>query len=207
MTKYFIMKSMTFVLLALGFALFANCDKKSDVPFTDSLSQAEINDLLYLREEEKLARDVYLYSKALYGIRIFSNISNSEQRHMDKVLGLLEKYGISGPVSAEEGVFNNPELQNLYDELTAKSALSLLDALVVGATIEDLDIRDIEAYEARTAKSDLLSVYSSLKCGSRNHIRAYSSQITSNGDTYVPQYLSQMQYEDIINESHESCGF
>ncbi|MCB0733673.1 MAG: DUF2202 domain-containing protein [Flavobacteriales bacterium] len=189
-------------------ALLAIQGCKEDTPPTPSngITQDEINDLRFLREEEKLARDVYLFSYAKYGEQIFTNISASEQKHMDKVLELLNTYNIQDPASADTGVFNNPTLQNLYAVLTAKSDSSLLDALWVGATIEDLDIDDIESNIGRTNRSDLLDVYNSLQCGSRNHLRAYASQIKSNGSTYVPQYLSQSDYDDILAGSHESCG-
>ena len=53
-----------------------------------SLSDEEVYWLMYMREEEKLARDVYatLYEK--WGTRIFNNIRVSEQRHMDAVKAL-----------------------------------------------------------------------------------------------------------------------
>ena len=53
------------------------------------MTQAEKDGLILMREEEKLARDVYLHSFDLYGVQIFSNISNAEQTHMDRILDLL----------------------------------------------------------------------------------------------------------------------
>jgi len=159
-----------------------------------------------LREEEKLARDVYLYAYDKYGLNIFTNIAQSEQRHMDRVLTILTTYNIDDPASTERGVFNNSTLQNLYNILTAKVDSSMLDALIVGATIEDLDIKDIEEFKTRTTKNDILDMYDNLTCGSRNHLRSYYSQILANGGTYTPQYISQDEFEAIINSSKEQCG-
>ena len=170
-----------------------------------TLSQLEIDDLNFLREEEKLARDVYLYSYDLYNLQIFKNVSNSEQKHMDSVLELLNKYNLPDPASKKMGEFNNSELQNLYNDLTQKSSISVVEALEVGNLIEDLDIKDIATNEGRTINIDLLDVYTSLKCGSRNHLRNYYAQLIFNGGLYVPTYISIDEFEAIITTSNEQC--
>ncbi len=199
-------------LLLLSAGLFTQCSDKDNPPVSDnsnnavvSLTQDEKDLLLHLREEEKLARDVYFYAFRKYGQQIFSNISNSEQTHMDQILGLINKYGLVDPAK-EEGTFTNEGLQTLYDQLTAKADLSLNDALIVGATIEDLDIQDIEEFRPFTSKADILAVLDNLQCGSRNHLRSYYSQITSNGGTYTRQFISQNMFDAIINSQHEKCG-
>lgn len=171
-----------------------------------TLTENERDDILYLREEEKLARDVYLNSFNKYGLKIFSNIASSEETHMKNVLSLITKYGLEDSASEEIGVFNNSELQQLYNQLVEKSNISLIDALIIGNTIEDLDIYDLELNEERTTKTDLLNVYSSLKCGSRNHLRNYYEQLTNNIGNYSPQYISQELFNNIINTSNEKCG-
>jgi len=189
------------VLLSIG-----SCSKGDDSETAQSLTDAEKTDLIQLREEEKLARDVYLYAFDKYGLNVSKNISNSEQAHMDQVLAILSVYGLSDPVKEEQGAFANSELQSLYDELVGKVDESLLDALVVGAMIEDLDIKDIEDFEARTEKNDLLDLYDNLKCGSRNHLRSYCSQLELNGGQYAPLYISQSQFESILASDSERCG-
>ncbi len=72
--------------------------KKGQSGTTAILSQEEIDDLVYLREEEKLARDVYLHLYNTWGQWIFENIAASEQQHMDAVKTLLDRYGIHDPV-------------------------------------------------------------------------------------------------------------
>jgi hypothetical protein len=54
------------------------------------LSEEEFSALLYMREEEKLARDVYLTLGAHWSLPIFQNIGQSEQAHMDAVKVLLD---------------------------------------------------------------------------------------------------------------------
>ena len=170
-----------------------------------TLSENEIEDLLFLREEEKLARDVYLFAYSVHNITVFKNIASSEQTHMDNVLVLLNKYNIDDPILEEQGKFSNKTLQNLYNILTKKCELSLLEALLVGNTIEDLDINDITINETRTIKEDLLLMYSLLKCGSRNHLRNFNKQVLSNSGEYVPQFISIDNFNNIINSGNEKC--
>lgn len=171
-----------------------------------SLTQNEIDDLQVLREEEKLARDVYLFSYDKYGEDIFNNIASSEQKHMNKILTLLNKYNLDDPALANRGEFTNQTLQGLYDDLTAQSDISLIEALKVGATIEDLDINDIDDFISRTDNSDILAAYNKLNCGSRNHMRSYYGRLIENDITYAPQFISNNQLESIISSSNEQCG-
>ena len=169
------------------------------------LTVAESRDLTFLREEEKLARDVYLALERQWGLSVFGNIASSEQTHMDTVLGLLNTYGLPDPVGGQpEGVFTNTTLQTLYAQLVAQGSQSAEDALRVGATIEDLDISDIEEMEANTVKQDILDVYANLTKGSRNHMRSFSGQLSALGITYVPQFISQEEYDEIIGTDTET---
>lgn len=172
----------------------------------DILTNEEISDIYFLREEEKLARDVYLYSYNLYSLQIFKNISNSEQKHMNSVLELLNRYNLEDPASETIGIFNNPDLQSIYNSLIETSNVSLLEALKVGNTIEDLDINDISENEKRTTNTDLLYLYSALKCGSRNHLRNFNNQVLQNNGIYEPIYISMSEFEAIISSSNEQCG-
>jgi len=170
-----------------------------------ALTEQEVNDLIHLREEEKLARDVYRYLFDVWGQWIFDNIAASEQQHMDAVKNLLDRYGIEDPVGDDvEGVFANPTLQSLYDSLTAVGALSNVDALYVGATIEDLDIYDIQHMVANTDKPDLLSVYENLMKGSRNHMRSFCGLLETFGESYTAQYLTQEEVDAIVSSDRET---
>ena len=201
------MKKLTLFTLVIITSVLSSCsDDQTEVTETGILSQQEEEDLKFSREEEKLARDVYLFSYDKYGNNIFNNIAQSEQQHMDQVLILLNYYQINDPASSAMGVFSNQELQDLYNELTTKSNLSIIDALEVGAIIEDLDINDLNILESRTTKSDLLSVYASLECGSRNHLRSYIGQLELNNTEYYPEFISIADFDEIINSSKEQCS-
>lgn len=171
-----------------------------------TLTQNEINDLKFLREEEKLARDVYIYSYNKYKLAIFNSISQSEQTHMNSVLSLLNKYGIPDPSSVQMGIFVNQDLQVLYNNLISQSNISLIEALKAGATIEDLDINDIDDFIINTSKSDLLTVYNNLTCGSKNHIRSFTTELINNEVIYEPQFISLEEYNSIINTPSSGCG-
>jgi len=168
---------------------------------------AEESDLIYMREEEKLARDVYLYNYNLYGLKIFKNIAKAEQTHMDRILDLLNTYNLPDPASSQQGVFSDPDLQKLYNDLIVLSKKSLLDALTVGATIEDLDISDLDECLKNTTKADIVLAYTNLNCGSRNHMRAFSGQLTGRGSSYTPQFITVIEYQDILASKHEKCGW
>lgn len=192
--------------ITVAFMTFSSCSNDNNIAPLDSLTPNEIVDLKFLREEEKLARDVYMYSFDKYQISIFNSISQSEQTHMDSVLNLMNKYGITDSASPQRGIFQSTALQLLYNNLTAQSAISSTEALKVGATIEDLDIKDIDVFINNTTKSDLLSVYDNLTCGSKNHIRAYTNQLALSGVIYIPQYITITFYNTILSESNGGCG-
>ncbi|WP_297127015.1 DUF2202 domain-containing protein [Thermococcus sp.] len=171
----------------------------------EQLTEEEKQGLLWMREEEKLARDVYLTLYEKWKLPIFQNIAKSEQTHMDSVKLLLEKYDLPDPVADEAvGKFSNPELQKLYNELVEKGSKSEIDALEVGAMIEELDIVDLQKWISKTDKQDIITVYENLMKGSRNHLRSFVSQLEKYGVTYEPQYLSKEEYEQIINSPMET---
>lgn len=171
----------------------------------EELSQEEINGLLLMREEEKLARDVYLELYDVFGQQIFSNIARSEDTHTNAVKSLLNKYDIEDPMSNDErGVFENQDLQNLYDQLVEQGSVSLLDALKVGATIEDLDIKDLQELNEVADNQDITTVYNNLEKGSRNHLRSFTKLIGRNGGSYDPQYISDEYYNTIISGEMET---
>ena len=143
------------------------------------LSAGDAANLLIMREEEKLARDVYQVLSSKWNVRIFSNIAVSEQRHFDAIGTLISRYKLTDPAQETAGVFTNRELQALYNELIAKGSASLPDALQVGVTIEETDIDDLKAEIAVTHNKDVLTVYGNLLSGSLNHLSAFNSQIAT----------------------------
>ncbi|MGD9091283.1 MAG: DUF2202 domain-containing protein [Anaerolineales bacterium] len=166
------------------------------------LNEAEKEALIFMREEEKLAHDVYLVMYDLWGLPIFLNISSSEQSHTEAVKALLDGYDVPDPVSDARGVFTNPDLQALYNELVAQGSQSLSDALLVGAVIEEIDILDLQERLAQTDNADIQHVFTNLLKGSSNHLRAFTSTLmTQTGETYQPQFMSMDAYQTIIGES------
>ncbi len=146
----------------------------SDADASD-LTSTEIADLQYLREEEKLAHDVYTALYEQWGLRTFSSIATSEQRHSDAVEALLEAYGVKDDVDEGAlGQFDNDELQALYDELIARGSESLASAIEVGILVERVDIADIDEQIANTENEAILQVYENLRSGSENHLSAFS---------------------------------
>ena len=171
--------------LASGLGLAA-CDSSSDTgtrtagtnPVTNTATPAAADEaaIVHMREEEKLARDVYTALGEQWGTQIFTNIAASEQRHMDQVATLLGTYGIEDPAAGNgPGEFTDPDLQALYDRLVAQGSTSLTDALGVGKAIEELDIADLKA--SATSAEDVQAVWDRLEAGSNNHLRAFESQL------------------------------
>ena len=171
------------------------------------LSADESAALLYMREEEKLAHDVYVMLYSQWGLPIFQNISQSEQTHTDAVKTLIDRYGLTDPASSQAGVFTNTDLQALYDELTVRGGQSLAEALKVGAAIEEIDILDLEERLTQTDNADIQQVFNNLLNGSYNHLWAFASTLnTQTGEIYQPQYLSTETYETVINASVQNDG-
>jgi hypothetical protein len=81
---------------------------------------------------------------------------------------------------------------------------STLNALLVGATIEDLDIYDIKQALVYIDNQDMRYVYEMLAKGSRNHLRSFYKNIINAGGTYSPQYISNEDFNDIINSAMET---
>ncbi len=169
------------------------------------LSQDEIDGLMYMREEEKLAHDVYTKLYEQWSQKIFDNISNSEQTHTDSILELLNRYGLTDPATGNDiGEFTNTSLKSLNDSLVATGASSLIDALMVGAAIEEIDMIDINHHiDLVENNDDIILTYESLLKGSRNHLRAFVSNLAQQGVTYEPQYMDPVEYQEIIGSSIE----
>ena len=169
------------------------------------LNEQEIDGLMYMREAEKLAHDVYTVLYAQWSQRVFDNISNSEQTHTEAVLALIDRYELSDPAAGNEiGVFSDATLQALNDTLVASGSSSLVDALMVGAAIEEIDMIDINRYIDQVEDNDdIVLVYENLLKGSRNHLRAFVSNLEKQGVTYVPQYMDADDYQQIIDSPME----
>ena len=199
----------TILILLFGAGLTLLCPPTRGIAYAvTALTTQEEEDLRFVREEEKVARDTYLTSYDTWGLAIFSNIASSEQSHMDAILKLLKKYSIPDPAASTAiGEFTNPTLQSLYDTLEGLSSASALGALKVGGLIEETDIRDITAAVARSEHADITKTYETLMCGSRNHLRGFAAAIQAQtGSAYVAQLLSQQEVDQILASPNEKCG-
>lgn len=171
----------------------------------EDLSDEEIIGLFHMREEEKLARDVYTTLYGIWKLRIFSNIAHSEQRHMDALKVLMDRYGLADPVTDDTvGIFHNSKLQNLYNVLVDNGKSSLVEALKVGVLIEDLDIYDLKIFLVEADNLDIRIVYQNLMKGSRNHLRVYFGQLEARGGDYIiGEYLTEEEFWAIIDSPME----
>lgn len=135
----------------------------------------EIQSLTFMREEEKLARDVYRLLFERWNYAAFDRIAASEQQHFATIGTLLTRYNIPDPAATDiPGVFADPKLTALYADLTAKGAISLKDALEVGVMIETVDIADLSAANT-TSKLDIKRVFTNLMMASFNHLDAFEA--------------------------------
>jgi hypothetical protein len=183
---------------------FLNLEEITTSQNETTLSEEEIAGLIQMREEEKLARDVYQKLGEQWNLQIMKNIAESEQTHTDSVKQLLNLYEIEDPATNDSiGSFTSPEMQDLYNTLIAQGEKSSDDALVVGATIEDLDIYDLEILINQTDNDTIKNVYKNLQKGSRNHLRAFHRQLSSRNIDYTPQYISESEYIAIISSEQE----
>ncbi len=218
-------KTMNLTLALLCMLLWASCTKAegidepvlnaqksselqewpgSQCTFDGVLSPEEIKGLQLMREEEKLAHDIYQSFAEKYNALLFSNIARSENAHTSAVLRLLEGYGLEDPAMEESGTFSNPDLQKLYDELLTQGSESLVEALKVGARIEDLDIFDLKQLLGQTQNEDVKRVYTNLLRASGNHMRAFSRNLNALGESYTPAFISETDYATILNSSHNA---
>jgi len=203
-----LMKRTTIRSIVVALALLS-ISLTSILPATaepNNLSDEEIAGILFMREEEKLARDVYLFFADLYpSYDIFTNIASSEQKHMDSVKRIIDWYGLDDPVGDNEiGEFTDDSLQDLYNALIDKGSQSLIEGLNVGAAIEEIDILDIEQYLEFTDEWMINRVYNNLLDGSENHLRAFVKELSMQGVTYQPQYLDDDTFNDIIGAGSDS---
>ena len=170
----------------------------------ESLDSAERERILFIREEEKLAYDVYQTLFDRYGVKIFQNIPTSEMSHMEAMLSIIKKYQLIDPMDKNpRGIFTDPALQSLHNALVSQGQVSLLAAYQVGAKIEELDIYDLNKSIAVTNNQDVKLVYDFLNKGSRNHLRSFYKNLSNAGGTYSPVYISLAEFTAIVTTPTE----
>lgn len=170
---------------------------------SDKLSESEKEGILLMREEEKLAHDIYLSFSEQWNIPIFNNIGNSETRHFEAVGFLLNEFGLNDPAFKKAGKFRNREIAQLYDSLTQSGNQSLVNALKAGALFEELDIEDLQRLITETDNETIISVYENLLRASGNHLRAFTWQLSFRDIDYSPTVLSADEFQNIIVTPHQ----
>ena len=171
----------------------------------ETVDAQEVADLIHMRQEEKLARDVYLTLYARTGANVFQNIAQSEQSHMDLTLFILNRYGITDPLTSDAiGVFPNPAFTHLYERLIGIGGNSLFRSVWVGAVIEDLDIVDLDHAIANTNNRDIATVWQNLARGSRNHMRSFYGQLEGFGYTYTGIWMTTADILSIVLSPRET---
>ena len=152
-----------------------------------------------MREEEKMAKDVYTYFYSQFNYRIFNNISKSETVHSEAVLRVINYYKLTDPATNVTGTFTDAHMQELYTKFTSE-AKTVEDALKTGAFIEEYDITDLKKLIDETDNTYIKRVYTNLKRGSENHLRAFTRMLKLKGIVHEPQILSKEEYLSIINK-------
>jgi hypothetical protein len=163
----------------------------------ESLNEAEEAGILQLREEEKLARDVYTLLEEKWGLSAFSQIKPSEQKHMDAVAKLINRYDLLDPAQESIGIFENQKISSLFETLMTKGEQSEVDALQVGMTVEDVDIYDIDEILSKNDNQDIQVVFTNLRNGSIKHLQRFYTDLKTLGVTYEPQYISQELFDQL----------
>ncbi|MCG8699219.1 MAG: DUF2202 domain-containing protein [Bacteroidales bacterium] len=206
----FNIKPTVYVALLTGAFMFFACEK-SDVTNevktsnenstlkASGLTEAEKHMLIYMKEEEKLARDVYYAMHDKWKHRVFKNISRAEENHVAAVLNLIKRYKLGSTDIGAPGEFENEIFTNLYQQLVAQGNQSIQEAMKVGALIEELDIKDLQDELKLTDNTTITRVFNNLLNGSKNHLRAFDRQLKRMGVVYVPIYITQEEYDSIIN--------
>ena len=175
-----------------------------DCPY-ETLSPREISDLVFAREEEKLARDVYVSLYQKWGMKVLQKVYRSEKRHMRDVQVMLDRYGIDDPVGDNGvGVFTDATLQSLYQDLVTAGSQSRIEALKVGVFVEEMNLADLHLMLRKSDNLDADILYQNLSKGSRNHLRAFYRVLTKRGATYEPiQFLSEETFFGIVASEPE----
>lgn len=166
--------------------------------FSGTLTEDEISGLMEMREEEKLAKQTYIFFYEKYKYRIFNNISKSENAHTNAVLHVINGFGLSDPTPATDTDFKNPAFTELFAQLTAKGSKSPVEALKVGAFIEELDINDLQKLLETTENQMVKKVYGNLLRASKIHLKAFTNVLKVRGTTYTPTVITVEEYNEIL---------
>ena len=185
----------------------ANVIDAINLPLSNLTSDIE-KALAFMGNEERLAYDVYT---SLFELWPSQNIldkipNNAEIKHAQAIKELVKKYSLdasnfvnddgtpfldgntsisqSDDINDVTGVYDIQSIQDLYNTLMDKGAISERDALEVGCMIEVTDINDlnirIEQIEEVDAP-DVLTVFNYLRDGSFSHYWSFNGALQTIG--------------------------
>lgn len=181
--RFYVITAATIATLSLGLGITAAANATpapAPEPTTataTTVDTAVAQQLSYLRDEERLAHDVYLAIAKLYpdNAAPFTRIATSEQRHYESMGLLLTRYGLPDPSAGKAaGSYANPALTQLYATLMTQAKVSLAEAYKVGVAIEQTDIADLKKLSS-TAPADVKQVFANLEAGSNHHLAAFTA--------------------------------
>jgi hypothetical protein len=153
---------------------------------------------LQMRDEEKLAHDVYVALGEKWKLPMFANISQAEKRHMTVIDQLIKNYSVAIPTDKGATEFWDGKYAELYEQLVATGSNSIADAIQVGIEIEELDIRDLREQLQSIQHSDVRAVYTRLEQASQRHLRTFVRGAEWLGVTPVAKHLEQAAFDSIL---------
>ncbi|MCB0579424.1 MAG: DUF2202 domain-containing protein [Phaeodactylibacter sp.] len=197
------MKRLLMAVLVLAWPAFQALQAQSN------LSKADQKTLIFMAEEEKMARDFYQAMEAKWEAKVFNHIVGAEQRHLGRTEELAASLDVKlpkGMVDGEAGKYRNNDIQQLYDELAALGSQSLEGALRAGARLEEINIRDLKMALETTTDGTARGTYRSLLEASGNHLRAFNKNLAAQGITYSPVLLPQADFDAIVDSGGNGQG-
>lgn len=165
-----------------------------------TLSPREEEGVLFIWEEEKVARDLYSELRRETNLSIFTDLARSEQSHMDQAKSLIDEYGLEIPVEDEPGAFSNQTLEDLYNDLLSQGRRSQEDALKASAAFEEISIVDLKKELETADNDDVKAVYQGLLAGSRKHLRSYVRDLQDMNIEYEPQRMSKKEFDEVVGD-------
>jgi hypothetical protein len=153
------------------------------------LSDAAHAALQFQLDEERMAGELYLALGEKHAAQPFRNIPRAEARHRALLENLATRAGLPARPAPERGHFATAVIQARYDTLLARGQVSLIEALKVGALVEEQDIADLRALAATTDHPELKAAIAALERGSRHHLNAFVRNLRARGVEYEAQVL------------------
>jgi hypothetical protein len=178
-----------------------------DCIVSGTITEEDAKALLFMMDEEKMARDVYTWFSTKYNLPVFKNISKSEGIHMKAVGNLIAGFKLTYTGSDVSGEFVNADIKKLYKNLTEAGSVSLEEALKAGALIEETDILDLEEEIMKTANPSVKLVFGNLLKGSENHLRAFTGVLKVRKIMYEPVLLSIDYYKAVLDKTSATINY